>query len=280
MQEDDLFEIINRQIPKSRLALIAAQNMNVTYDDFIDLLYSDIERHLRILENDCDQLANLDEDSLTGNLTRMLNASCTFQATNQTKQGGGAADLVVTFQGHQWVAEAKKLTSFDKAFEGFLQLTTRYIRQDTHAGILLYATTGNFAKKKAGWKTYLSKGGEHQKYISTNKQPEYHEKLFELISNHAFTDDGNYFTDSQLEMQRGFPLNLRHFFCNFIYEPMDTSGVKAAKHRKAQALEALEEIYERSTEATPKDINLGDVERALSLLFRELTKNKKKSSKS
>lgn len=272
MQEDELFEIINSQIPKSRLALIAAQNINVSYDDFITLLYSDIELHIRNLENDCDQLANLDEDSLTGNLTRMLNASRTFEATNQTKQGGGAADLVVKFQGHKWVAEAKKLTSFDKAFEGFLQLTTRYVRQDTHAGILLYATTGNFSKKKAGWKTYLSSDGAHQNYITTKKESEYHQDLFRLIDSHNVTKDEHYFIDSELDIERGFPLKLRHFFCNFIYQPMDSSGVKAAKHRKAQALEALEEMYERSTEATPKNIELDNVKRALSLLFRELSK--------
>lgn len=271
MGESDIFEQLNSQLPNNRLAMAALPFMKVSYDDFVDLLYDEIQRHIEKLECDAEQLQSLDEDSLTGNIIRMLNAGQTFKASGQTYQGG-AVDLTVEFQGHKWIAEAKKLTSNEKVFEGLLQLLTRYVKRDPQAGLLIYVLTGNFSNRKGDWKTYLSKDGGWERYVNERKEEEYREGLSQLISENSFTANGPYHLDSEIPLERGTPLKVRHFFCNFVCQPMDTSGTKAKKHRQGQALNMLEAMYDQSTAVDSVPLNLQEVEKALSLLFRKVKK--------
>ncbi|HIF9478447.1 TPA: hypothetical protein ACX6SM_002932 [Photobacterium damselae] len=271
MGESDIFEILNRQLPNNRLAMAAVPFMDISYDDFVDLLYTEIQRHIEKLECDAEQLQSLDEDSITGNIIRMLNAGQTFKASAQTYQGG-TVDLTVEFQQHRWIAEAKKLTSNEKVFEGLLQLLTRYVKRDPQAGLLIYVLTGNFSNRKNDWKTYLSKGGGWERYVNERKEEEYREDLNQLISGNSFTANEPYYFDSEIPLKRGTLLKVRHFFCDFVCQPMDKSGTQAKKHRQGQALNMLEAIFEQSVAVDSVPLDIQAVEKALSLLFRKVEK--------
>lgn len=276
MGDSDIFETLNRQLPNNRLAMAAVPFMEISYDDFVDLLYSEIQRHIEKLEYDAEQLQSLDEDSITGNIIRMLNAGQTFKASAQTYQGG-SVDLTVEFQEYKWIAEAKKLTSNEKVFEGLLQLLTRYVKRDSQAGLLIYVLTGNFSNRKNSWKTYLSKGGGWERYVNERKEEEYREDLNQLISGNSFTANEPYYFDSEILLERGILLKVRHFFCDFVCQPMDSSGTTAKKHRRGQALNMLEAMFEQSIAVDSVPLDLQAVEKALSLLFREVKKGKKAS---
>ena len=271
MNESEIFELLNNKIPNNRLALAAVPYIDVTYEDFIDLIYTEIQRHIEKLESDAEQLRNLDEDSITGNIIRMLNAGQIFKASGQTYQGG-AVDLTVELQGHKWIAEAKKLTSNEKVFEGLLQLLTRYVKRDPNAGLLVYVSTGNFSQRKEDWKTYLSQDGGWNHYVKQRKEEEYRNDIYQLISSHNFTNDDPYFFDSEVSLDRGIPLKLRHFFCNFVCKPMDSSGTKAKKHRENQAMTMLETMYAQNVAADSKPFDPQELKKALSLLFRQIKK--------
>lgn len=271
MSESDLFEMLNRGLPNNRMALAAIPYIDVSYEDFVDLLHSEIQGHIEKLESDAEQLQGLDEDSITGNIVRMLNAGQIFKASAQTYQGG-AVDLTVELQNHKWIAEAKKLTSNEKVFEGLLQLITRYVKRDISSGLLIYVLTGNFSQRKKNWKTYLSSGGGWEHYVDAKKEEEYRDALKELISGHNFTAEKPYSFDSEIPLDRGTPLKIRHFFCNFVCKPMDLSGTKAKKHRTNLALNMLETMYDQSIAVDSTPIDLEEVEKALSLLFREVKK--------
>lgn len=271
MDESDIFELLNSKLPNNRLAMAAVPFIDVSYDDFVDLLYSEIQRNIEKLEGDAEQLQGLDEDSITGNIIRMLNAGQMFKASGQTYQGG-AVDLTVEFQQHKWIAEAKKLTSNEKVFEGLLQLLTRYVKRDPKAGLLVYVLTGSFVSRKKDWETYLSKDGGWERYVNQRKEAEYRDELYKLISGNSFTDNQPYHFDNEIPLDRGTPLKVRHFFCNFICKPMDSSGTKAKKHRTNQAINMLEAMYYQNIAVDSVPLDLQKVEEALSLLFREVKK--------
>ncbi|HCE3202156.1 TPA: hypothetical protein ACX3CW_002265 [Vibrio parahaemolyticus] len=273
MNPGDIFEQLDNLVTKEKQAEAALPFAEyLEYEDFIDVLYKKLEQYIQALENDSDQMVGKDEDGLTSELVRQINASQVFDAESQVKRGGGAVDLVVKGFGHEWIAEAKKLTSNDKAFEGILQLVTRYVRRDKKAGLLIYVQSGHFAQKIKDWKVFLSSSGNWSSYVSNRVEAEYCDVMTTLMQTHSFEAHDTYTSDAKMTLARGSDLNVRHFFCNLVYMPMDKSATKAAKTRTGLAMETLRDIYDQSVADTPKDIDVDEVKKALSLLFREVKK--------
>ena len=273
MNEGDIFEAITDSVNVEKQAEVALPNATyLQYDDFVAVLYNKLGKYIQALENDADQMLGKDEDSLTSDLIRQLNASELFDAESQVKRGGGAVDLVVKGFGQEWIAEAKKLTTNDKVFEGILQLVTRYVRQDQKAGLLVYIQSGNFAAKVKNWKTFLSEQGDWKKYVEQRVEVEYRDDITKLFESHDFLEHNPYTSDAKIALDRGTDLNIRHFFCNFVYKPMDKSATQAKKVREGLAMESLREIYDHSISVNPKAIEVSEVQKALSLLFREVEK--------
>ncbi|MEZ8065768.1 hypothetical protein AB4516_00810 [Vibrio sp. 10N.222.54.F12] len=273
MNLGDVFEKLDDEVPREKQAKAALPFANyLEYKDFIYVLYEKLDKYIQAIENDADQMLGKDEDALTSEIIRQLNASELFDAESQVKRGGGAVDLVVKGFGHEWIAEAKKLTTNDKVFEGILQLVTRYVRQDQKAGLLVYIQSGNFADKVKNWKNFLSEQGSWKTYVEQRVEVEYRDDITKLFESHDFLEHQPYTSDAKIALDRGTDLNIRHFFCNLVYKPMDKSATQAKKVREGLAMESLREIYDHSTSVTPKAIDVTEVQNALSLLFREVKK--------
>lgn len=270
MTEIEIVELINSRVSATKLAQAALPTLQSTkYEDFIAILYDKIAIQLEALENDADHFLDSTEDSITSALVRQLNANEYLEAESQVKRKGGAIDLVVKGYGHEWIAEAKRLTSNDKAFQGILQLLTRYVRRDKQAGLLLYVQTGKYRKKIDTWLEFLSLSGKWNRYVEKNVQEEFKDIVKNFMNTHELMDKSEYIADTKVTLDRGSDILVRHFFCNLVYEPADKSGTEAQKIREASAKLKLRDIYDRSVASTPEEIDTEEVKHALSLMFRD-----------
>ncbi|PMN73682.1 hypothetical protein [Enterovibrio norvegicus] len=275
MTEVELFRLINARVSTTKLAQAALPTMqSMEYEDFIAIVYDKIALQLEALENDADHFLESSEDSITSALVRQLNATEYLDVESQVKRKGGAVDLVVKGYGHEWIAEAKRLTSNDKVFEGILQLLTRYAKRDKRAGLLVYIQTGQYRKKIEAWLEFLSSSGNWNHYVENIVEEEFREGITNFMNTHKLIDRSEHVVDTKVTLDRGSDILVRHFFCNLAYQPADKSGSKAAKIRKLSAELKLRDIYDRSIASTPEDIDTEEVKQALSLMFRD-TKTKK-----
>jgi hypothetical protein len=127
-----------------------------TYDDFIKILYIDVDKIIyRIQENP--ELRKQDqEDRLTIDITNQL--CCLGYNASHDSKVGGHADLVVRNKDFLWIGEAKIHNDYDYLWEGFQQLCTRYSVGDSNqkdGGILIYIRVrdANLVVKK--WQEHL-----------------------------------------------------------------------------------------------------------------------------
>lgn len=114
-----------------------------SYDEFIDAIYVRLDKYLKLLQEDPDTHSESSEDHITGEIVRNLR-SHDFNASKETKTGGHV-DIRVEYPTKEgmyvWLCEAKRDTSVDHVYEGFLQLTTRYatgISEQSEGSVLLY----------------------------------------------------------------------------------------------------------------------------------------------
>ncbi|WP_261858672.1 hypothetical protein [Photobacterium sanguinicancri] len=270
MTEVEIVELINSRVSATKLAQAALPTMqSMEYGDFIAILYDKIALQLEALENDADHFLESSEDSITSALVRQLNVNEYLEAESQVKRKGGAVDLVVKGYGHEWIAEAKRLTSNDKAFEGILQLLTRYAKRDKQAGLLVYVQTGQYRKKIDAWLEFLSSSGNWNHYVENIVQEEFRDGVTNFMNTHELIDRSEHIVDTKVTLDRGSDIFVRHFFCNLVYQPSDKSGSKAVKIREASAKLKLRDIYDRSIASTPEGIDTEEVKQALSLMFRD-----------
>lgn len=270
MTEIEIIELINKQVSAEKLAKVALPTMqSMEYEDFISILYEKIALQLEALENDADHFLKSSEDCITSALVRQLNVTEYLEAESQVKRKGGAVDLVIKGYGHEWMAEAKKLTSNDKAFEGIFQLLTRYVGRDKQAGLLIYVQTGQYSKKIEAWLKFLSSSGKWMRYVENVVEKEFKEDVKSFMNTYELLNQSEHIADTKITLNRGSDILLRHFFCNLVYQPCDKSGSTAKSIRQASAKLKLKDIYDRSIASTPESIDTEEVAQALSLMFRE-----------
>ncbi|KJF84532.1 hypothetical protein [Photobacterium phosphoreum] len=270
MTEVEIIELINSQVSAKKLAQVALPTMqSMEYEDFIAILYDKVALQLEALENDADHFLESSEDCITSALVRQLNVNEYLEAESQVKRKGGAVDLVVKGYGHEWIAEAKRLTSNDKAFEGILQLLTRYAKRDKQAGLLVYVQTGQYRKKIDAWLEFLSLSGKWNRYVENIVQEEFKDGVKNFMNTHELIDRSEHIADTKVTLDRGSDIFVRHFFCNLVYQPSDKSGSQAIKIREASAKLKLRDIYDRSIASTPEEIDTKEVKQVLSLMFRD-----------
>jgi hypothetical protein len=140
-----------------------------TYEEFVSVLYKDIDAIVADVEENPELRQKHSEDSLTieikGNLKHMG-----YNASHETKIGGHA-DLVVKKQNWLWIGEAKIHSSYDYLFKGFQQLTTRYSTgsyNDCQGGMLIYIKIGNVEQIMKKWEEHL-KGKEEVTGLETSQ---------------------------------------------------------------------------------------------------------------
>lgn len=144
-----------------------------TYEEFVSVLYKDIDAIVADIEENPELRKDHSEDSLTieikGNLKHMG-----YNASHDTKIGGHA-DLVVKKekQNWLWIGEAKIHKSYDYLFQGFQQLTTRYSTgsyNNCEGGMLIYIRNINIEQIMKKWEEHL-KGKDEIAEIETSQCP-------------------------------------------------------------------------------------------------------------
>lgn len=135
-----------------------------TYEDFVSVLYKDIDdciremeagRSIRQLNNDSDKRHG--ENRLTEDF-RMFLIGRGYDAKRETDVNGHC-DLIVQDKKYLWLGEAKIHNHYDYLKKGFNQLLTRYslgVPNANQGGILIYIYNKNAAKVITQWQTHLT----------------------------------------------------------------------------------------------------------------------------
>lgn len=140
-----------------RLARMAGRILVVTYDDFIEILYADIDDCIVELERNRELRQDKREDRLSVEILNMLHAM--GYETSHEQKSGGHVDLTVKHQrGFEWLGEAKVHNSYDYLLMGFRQLCTRYSTGSPKSkcgGILAYVYNVDVAAVIKEWRARL-----------------------------------------------------------------------------------------------------------------------------
>ncbi|NJN92428.1 MAG: hypothetical protein HC878_20060 [Leptolyngbyaceae cyanobacterium SL_5_14] len=131
--------------------------MAETYDEFVKVLYIDIDRIIYQLEENPELRRNDNEDRLTIDIENQLR--CMGYNASHDSKVGGHTDLSVRKGSFLWIGEAKiHKSSYDYLWEGFQQLSTRYSTGDSNqrdGGILIYIRCKDTASILKRWQDYL-----------------------------------------------------------------------------------------------------------------------------
>jgi hypothetical protein len=128
-----------------------------TYDEFIQVLYEDIDKITYLLQENPELHQNDTEDRLTLDIMRSLRC-LGYNASHESKIGGHA-DLVVRKGKFIWIGEAKIHHDYEYLWKGFQQLTTRYSTGDNNqndGGLLIYIKVRNAKEVVEKWQELLA----------------------------------------------------------------------------------------------------------------------------
>ncbi len=139
------------------LALTARRLTVCSYDEFVNVLYEDIDECIKAMEDEASLRAEDGEDRLTSDIINWLKAR-TYNAAHD-EYVNGHSDIVVRHpSGYLWLGEAKVHGGYDHLVQGFQQLCTRYSRGTPNAdkgGLVLYVRNVDCASVVAAWLTRL-----------------------------------------------------------------------------------------------------------------------------
>lgn len=212
--------------------------------DFIDTLYSDITEIITLLEHSSDKYYCDDEDKLSHTIVTSL-IHLGYKATEQTKKNGSVDITVHSRDGvYEWIAEAKIGYGNQKIFEGLLQLLTRYVKRDKHAGLFIYYQKAKSAYYFNDWIKYLH-NSNWVKYC--NKQGTY-PKVSPLLGHLSSkpcpkVKVGDCFADIDVIKPSQENLNIRCFYVDIHHDPLDKSGVANQSIARGQAKNEIRNLY-------------------------------------
>lgn len=141
------FKIIAEANPAT--SLILRRTLANTYEEFIDVLYKDLDQLIQVLQERKQIYYDAKEDEITMYLVDMLKQR-QYRVEHDTKIGGHV-DIVIrgTYNEFLWLGEAKRDGGSGWLEEGMQQLCTRYsdgTEGRNHGGIIVYVQ-GKFASR-------------------------------------------------------------------------------------------------------------------------------------
>jgi len=207
-------------------ALFANRLLVGSYEDFVRILYIDIDQSLAKIEEDPDVRSKDGEDRLTAELIGML-CSRMYDASHDEKIGGHSDIVVRHAAGYIWVGEAKIHSDYAYLEKGFNQLTTRYSPGTPNAdqgALIAYVRVADCAGVLSTWRERLQKLG----------LPEYSEAECPARGKLAF------FSTHKHEGS-GRPVRVRHIVVKQYFSPKDKKVIATAPELSAVRAVALEE---------------------------------------
>lgn len=195
-----------------------------SYQDFVEVLYADLDLAVNRLEGNPQLYQNDSEDELTGHIIGILQ-TLGYAASHGTT-GGGSKDITVNGKNPSWVwiGEAKIYKSSNDLHEGYLQLSTRYRHPDptkSCGGLLAYIKRPNAATLMDKWKVEFMKLPLPN--LNSRECPKRSKLAFFSIHDHESS---------------GLPFEVRHLAVCLHFYPRDKSGRKAKRYaRRGSELE-------------------------------------------
>ena len=130
-------KLLNPRAYNAAMSYIMIDN----YEDFLDRLYSAMDKIIVSLQENPNIYGDMTEDQLTQIIIDRLKGH-DFNAYSDPNTGGHV-DLRIDYPGtnYLWLGEAKIDNNKEHVYEGFLQLTTRYAtgeKNQTAGGIIIY----------------------------------------------------------------------------------------------------------------------------------------------
>ncbi|PJX26708.1 hypothetical protein CAP50_02765 [Psychrobacter sp. L7] len=199
-----------------------------SYDEFIELLYKDLEYIASVMMDGVETYIDMSETEISRQIYNNLKMKNYGAELDSDKNGN--ADISVISGSYKWISEAKifggaNRYGFDHINEGFLQLTTRYSKGESHAyhgGLFIYIKPKgkNDTEKSVmdGWKAMI----ESNKYELNN---------LEIDGHHQ---NKRYLTTKHDHQVSGYPYVVKHIPICLLHLPEDKSGLKAEKYALAR----------------------------------------------
>lgn len=175
-----------------------------TYDEFLELLYKQIDLSIDELQSNAELLRKDGEDRLTVSIKSILKAKG-FDVTHDEKHRGHC-DLLVKLNSFRWIGEAKIHHDYDYLLKGFNQLCTRY-------------STGDTNQNSGGMIIYI-KGKDAKTVMDSWNKRIVEEKFTEFSSKPCPKRELN-FLSSHLHGTSGLSFNVRHMPVLLHFDPQD-----------------------------------------------------------
>jgi hypothetical protein len=185
-----------------------------TYDDFIKILYRDIDNVIYQIQENPELRQSDTEDRLTIEIVNNLRCMG-YDAAHDSKIGGHA-DLVIKKGNFIWIGEAKIHHDYNYLWEGFQQLATRYSTGDSNqsaGGLLIYIRVEDTNQVIQKW----------QEFLKNKELSDYSIWPCEIKSTNFFS--------SHKHEKSGFGFTVRHMPIMLYFKPKDKSGRKSRASR-------------------------------------------------
>jgi len=188
-----------------------------TYEEFVDVLYDDLDFAISGLELNPQFHQNSDEDTISQFIIQGIRG---YYRVTQGATGGGNKDITVEGRERNWmwIGEAKIYKSITDLREGWLQLTTRYKHVDpakNAAALLAYTFRPDAITHLSTWRAALR--GQKIENYKENDCARRTRLAFYSIHKHQ---------DS------GYDMPIRHIAINLSFAPKDKSARKSKKYKK------------------------------------------------
>jgi hypothetical protein len=194
------------------LARFPSRILADTYDEFIHVLYEDIDTIIYQLQENPELLQNDTEDRLT--ISIINNLRCMGYNSSHESKIGGHVDLAVTKGNFKWLGEAKIHHDYEYLWQGFQQLTTRYSTGDDNqsdGGLLIYIKVKDAKQVIEKW----------QEHLTSKNLPGYSIRQCEAKS--------TYFFSIHTHQRSGRDFKVRHMPVILHFSPQDKSAQKSRK---------------------------------------------------
>lgn len=192
-----------------------------TYDEFLNVLYDDLQLVIERLEENPQDFPDEPEDATTKRIADIL-WGMQYTASHNLAAGGNVdLTVAITRLNFKWIAEAKKFGSVTDMREGYLQLSTRYkpgmgSNGIMYGGMIGYLRRPDAAAHMKSWRDALPAVPGAEKSVLADCARRY---ALGFQSEHTHADFG-------------VPLRVWHNCVVLTFQPQDKSGRTAKRYQK------------------------------------------------
>lgn len=179
-----------------------SRNLVDNYNDFIKILYKDIDKIVFLKQENPELYQKDPENRITIDIVMSLKIMG-YNAAHDTKIGGHT-DISVKKNNYTWIGEAKIFEGNSSLWKGFQQLNTRYSTGDFNqkdGGLLIYIRNNNKTGKAVidNWKNFLV-----SKKLKNYSTEECSDRPLSFFSKHLHDRSGQIFTVKHIPLLLNF----------------------------------------------------------------------------